>query len=85
MRTKKTKLIHCKDVAKHICENLDENINSPICRKIKEHLKKCPDCAANLISLKRTIKLYRFCPTPKLSGTRHKKLLAKLTTIKAKV
>jgi hypothetical protein len=79
---KKSKTIRCPDVAKHICENLDEKINSPICREIKKHLQTCPDCSANLLSLKKTVKLYRRYPIPKLSRLCHKELMAKLSAIR---
>ena len=78
MKSKKIKIIHCRDVAKHICENLDEKINSPVCRAIKKHLQECPKCSANLVSLKSTIGLYRYYPAPKLTSVCHKNLMAKI-------
>jgi hypothetical protein len=84
MKNKKIKVIHCKDVARHICENLDEKIDSLLCREIKKHLQECPDCSANLLSLKKTVKLYRRYPAPKLSSVCHKNLMAKLSLLKKK-
>jgi hypothetical protein len=81
MKSKKIQIIRCRDVALHICENLDEKINSPICRAIKKHLQECPDCSGNLFSLKKTIKLYRRYPTPKFSKVCHKNLMAKLSAL----
>lgn len=51
--------MNCKKTYKYICENLDEDINSPDCLKVKEHLKDCPNCIAYLDTLKKTVMLYR--------------------------
>jgi anti-sigma factor RsiW len=82
MKSKKIKMIHCRDAAKHICENLDEKVNSPVCRAIKRHLQECPACSANLASLKRTIGLYRRYRAPKLSSVCHRNLMAKLSSMR---
>jgi len=84
MKTKSVTTIRCKDVAKHICENLDEQVNSPVCRAIKKHLQECPKCNADLVSLKSTIGLYRRYPAPKLSSVCHKNLMTKLSVINKK-
>ena len=42
-----------------VCEKVDRDLDSPTCKKLREHLKKCPDCAAYYDSLKKTIALYR--------------------------
>ena len=82
MKPKNIKNIQCREVAKHICENLDEKINSPICRAIKKHLQACPKCSANLRSLKRAIGLYRCCRAPKLTNIGHKNLMIKLASLR---
>lgn len=63
----------CNDVFQHLCENLDENLDSPKCRMIKQHLDGCPDCMTYLDGLKKTVALYRLYPVPhrsKKSATR---------------
>ncbi len=65
----------CKSVYKHICENLDADINSPKCRAIKKHLAVCPDCSAYLDSLKKTILLYKHEPGPRLPLSAHRRLV----------
>jgi predicted anti-sigma-YlaC factor YlaD len=65
----------CKSVYKHICENLDADINSPKCRAIKKHLASCPDCSAYLDSLKKTILLYKHEPGPRLPLSAHRRLV----------
>ena len=70
--------IYCKDVALHICENLDEDINSPRCRQIRKHLSKCPNCTAYLDSLKKTVALYKRARNPRLAGKTRLRLHAVL-------
>lgn len=65
----------CKSVYKHICENLDIDINSAKCRAIKKHLASCPDCSAYLDSLKKTILLYKHEPGPRVPLSAHKRLV----------
>jgi len=68
----------CRDVTRHLCGNLDERINSPACRRLKKHLEQCPNCAAFLDSLKKTVRLYREYPSPRLPAGRRKMLMAVL-------
>jgi anti-sigma factor RsiW len=60
---------------RHLCENLDQDLDSPKCREIRRHLDACPECQAYLDSLKKTITLYRMLPTPSVSPTLHRKLI----------
>lgn len=55
----KKKRIRCIEVVRHVCDNLDEGLNSPRCREIRRHLQKCPNCTAYLDSLKKTVYLFR--------------------------
>ncbi len=74
----KKKRVRCADVAKHLCGDLDERINSRACRALKKHLEHCPNCTAYLDSLKKTITLYREYPVPRLPSSRRKELMAVL-------
>jgi predicted anti-sigma-YlaC factor YlaD len=65
----------CKSVYEYICENLDANMNSAKCRAIKKHLDACPDCAAYLDSLKKTILLYKREPGPSVPLSVHRRLV----------
>lgn len=49
----------CKDVMSHICESLGEEINSPKCVAIKEHLDNCDGCKNYFKSVELTIDYYR--------------------------
>jgi anti-sigma factor RsiW len=80
-RHRKLTKLTCKEIAEHICSELDEKLDSPRCRRIKEHLALCPNCAAYLDSMKKTVKLYRKYPTPKLSIQCKKKLFSTLGPI----
>jgi predicted anti-sigma-YlaC factor YlaD len=77
-RLSKPAKLTCKEIAKHICGELDDKLDSPRCHKIKEHLAKCPNCTAYLDSLKKTIRLYRGYSNPKLSNTCRKELFSVL-------
>jgi hypothetical protein len=65
----------CRDAYLHICDNLDEQINSPRCREIRAHVKICPDCKAFLTTLKKTVGLYRTMPQPRLPRGAHGRLI----------
>ena len=75
MKTKRVNKLRCNEIAKYVCENLDEHLNSRRCREIKKHLQTCPKCTKQLDSLKKTVFLYRNCPTPGISAQTHKKLI----------
>ncbi|HAV22992.1 MAG: hypothetical protein A2X67_14985 [Ignavibacteria bacterium GWA2_55_11] len=74
----KKKLIKCSQVAKHICDNLDSQLDTARCRAIKKHIRECPNCYAYLDSVKKTVHLYRIEQTPKLPERSKRKLLAVL-------
>jgi len=65
----------CREIYRHICENLDEDLSSPRCRQIRKHVDACPDCRAYLDSLKKTVALYRELPAPELTRSAHAELL----------
>jgi anti-sigma factor RsiW len=64
----------CRQVYQHICDHLDEDLASPRCRRIRQHLEGCPDCQAYLDSLKKTIILYRSAPSPRVPPVVHRAL-----------
>jgi len=74
----KKKTVHCPDVLKHICEELDTKLTTAQCRELKRHLSKCPNCTAYLDSLKTTIKLYSSVPTEHPPQKLRKQLFATL-------
>lgn len=51
--------ITCKDVMSHICDNLGEELNSPRCIAIKDHLETCDACKSYFRSVETTIDFYK--------------------------
>ena len=74
----------CEKVYLHICDHLDEDINSARCQQIRQHLAECPNCSAYLDSLKKTIKLYRALPTPPVPVGTHRELFKTVSTLTGK-
>jgi len=66
-------------IFRHICENLDERLDSSECRAIKAHIDGCHNCAAYLDSLKKTVLLYRSLRIPTLSANQQKSLRAAIS------
>ncbi len=67
----------CKEVMHHICDNLGEDLDSPKCIAIKEHLENCSNCRNYFNSVDNTIKLYKMY-NAELSEDSHKNLMDKL-------
>ncbi len=74
----KLKKIDCLDVAKHVCGDLDEHMDSPECRAIRKHMESCPNCTAYLDSLKKTVLIYQHIPDKRFPKRARKKLFATL-------
>jgi len=56
-----------------ICDELGEDMDSPSCQALQEYVKSCPNCAAFVDSVKKTIRLYRqYSPEP--SGETQRRL-----------
>ncbi len=53
------KKITCQDVADYICKTLAEDIDSPQCAEIKEHLEHCDNCSKYFKSVQDTIVFYK--------------------------
>lgn len=71
----------CDSVCMHICDNLDEDINSPRCRAIRAHLEECPSCRAYLDSMKKTITLFRAMPDPPVPAVTHRELFKTISAL----
>jgi predicted anti-sigma-YlaC factor YlaD len=74
-------MMKCREVYLHICDRLDENIDSPKCRAIKRHLSTCADCAAYLDSVKKTVTLYRTMPIPRVPVSAHRELFKSIDAV----
>jgi predicted anti-sigma-YlaC factor YlaD len=49
----------CKEVMDHICDTLGEDLDSPNCSSIKEHLEHCESCQKYYNSITETILIYK--------------------------
>jgi anti-sigma factor RsiW len=70
--------MNCRQAYRFICANLDEHITSARCRAIRRHIACCPNCQAYLDSVKKTIRLYRSAPGPRLPREAHRDLMKAL-------
>ncbi len=55
----KNQNVSCKEVMSHICDSLGEDLNSPKCINIKDHLENCPSCQKYFDSVESTISFYK--------------------------
>ncbi len=51
--------ITCKEVMNHICDSLGEDLDSPKCIAIKNHLDECQNCSNYFKSVEKTIEFYK--------------------------
>lgn len=65
----------CGKVYHYICENLDERLDSPRCRRIRAHLETCAQCREYLASLKTTVRLFQLLPVPGLPAGVHRRVM----------
>lgn len=65
----------CRKTYRYICDNLDERLDSPRCRQIRQHLEKCPNCRAYLDSIKKTVAIYRSDIAPGIPASAHRRLM----------
>ncbi|RPI66215.1 MAG: hypothetical protein EHM47_17195 [Ignavibacteriales bacterium] len=69
--------VTCKDVMKHVCESLGEDLNSENCMNIKLHLEECPGCQNYFKTVEKTINFYKDYNI-KISEEAHNRLMTKL-------
>ena len=69
--------VSCKEVMSHICDSLGEDLNSPKCVDIKDHLENCPNCQKYFESVESTIKFYKKYNV-ELDNDGHERLLSVL-------
>ena len=69
--------VSCKDVMSHICDSLGEDLNSPKCINIKDHLENCPNCQKYFDSVDSTNKFYKKYNV-ELDNDGHERLLSVL-------
>jgi len=52
----------CLRTLKQVCEELGDSIDGELCQRVKEHLDTCPQCCAQVDSMRGTVRLYRNVP-----------------------
>lgn len=50
-----------EDIVRQICDYMGENLDSPACREVQEHLEACPTCKVYFDTVKKTVTLCRQC------------------------
>ncbi|MCB0750110.1 MAG: hypothetical protein KDC52_01415 [Ignavibacteriae bacterium] len=73
----KNSKVNCKEVMSHICDSLGEDLDSPKCVNIKDHLESCPNCQKYFDSVDSTIKFYKKYNV-ELNDEGHQRLLSVL-------
>jgi anti-sigma factor RsiW len=68
----------CAKAYRYICDNLDAKLDSPRCRRIRQHLDDCPECRAYLASIKTTVRLFQAVPRVRVPASTHRKLMRTL-------
>ena len=48
-----------KKIFKQICDFLGEDIDTPLCKEVANHLEKCPDCKVQFDTIRKTVTLCR--------------------------
>jgi len=69
--------VSCKEVMNHICDSLGEDLDSPKCTNIKEHLNSCPNCQKYFKSVDSTVQFYKKYNV-ELDNDGHERLLSVL-------
>ena len=68
----------CKPFMERLCDALSEDLSSPLCQELQDHLKQCPDCSLQVDTIKRTVELYQALPLKKVPGEVKERLWARL-------
>lgn len=50
---------HSKKVVNELCNYLGEDLDSPMCKELQDHVEKCPECMEFINSIKMTVSIYR--------------------------
>ena len=54
----------CREAFRKICSESGQDLDSPECRSIKAHIRRCGNCSSLLEGIEKTVELYRRYPTP---------------------
>ncbi len=58
--------VPCQETLDHLCDLLDVYLGkraaTETCKKLLDHVKKCPTCCAEVETLSKTVEVYRHIP-----------------------
>jgi len=67
--------MNCDEILDRICDDLSDDINSEVCLEIKNHLKTCSKCRAQLTSMKKAVNLFKCLEDKAVPDNIHGRLL----------
>ena len=67
--------MNCDEILAQMCDELSEDINSEVCLEIKNHLKTCSECRAQLTSMKKAVNLFKCLDDKDVPDNIHGRLL----------
>lgn len=70
----------CKKIVERVCNDLAENINSPLCSELKVHLEECDQCRQQIETMRGTVGLFQCLEARKVPIEVHQRL-AKLLNV----
>jgi predicted anti-sigma-YlaC factor YlaD len=50
-----------EEMVKQICDYMGEELDSPACKEVQQHLESCPTCKVYFDTVKKTVTLCRQC------------------------
>ena len=50
-----------EEIVKQICDYMGDDLDSPACKEVQEHLESCPTCKIYFDTVKKTVTLCRQC------------------------
>lgn len=68
----------CRPFFERLCDALGEDLSSPVCQELKDHLDQCPECSLQIDSIRRTVEIYRCLPPVGVPGDVQERLRARL-------
>jgi predicted anti-sigma-YlaC factor YlaD len=74
-----------KEIIEQLCDAMGEDLDTPVCREVAEHLSKCPECQAQFDTVRQTVSLCRQLEhIEKIPGDVHSRLFKILNLPKPK-
>ncbi len=73
--------MNCDEILDRICDDLSEDINSQVCLEIKNHIKSCSKCKAQLTSMKNAVNLFKCLDDKDVPYHVHERLLKLLNVL----